>query len=143
MAAVITSDWTGINIPGKFSDFSVNIVKKEQDRNKKELVISFKVDGNNYSIHFDFELECSEYFGYKTTGNVEITKINPDTFTNLTIDHKGMGEDYDYINEMHVKFKLSTDDNEYKIIFYNNHNGYYSHYFILKKNNISIFQTSL
>ena len=151
MAAVITSDWTGINIPGKFSDFSVNIVKKEQDRNKKELVISFKVDGNNYSIHFDFELECSEYFGYKTTGNVEITKINPDTFTKLTIGHTSEFDgDDNYKNEMHVKFKLSTGDDDvdndygyYKIIFYNEHNGYYSHYFILKKNNVAIFKTSL
>ena len=140
MASVITSDWTGINISGKFSDFSLNIVEEDYS---KELKINFNVDNDNYSICFDMSPNCCETFGYNTTDNIEITKINPDTFTNLTIDHKGMGEDYDYINEMHVKFKLSTDDNEYKIIFYNNHNGYYSHYFILKKNNISIFQTSL
>lgn len=140
MAHLINPDWTKINISGKFSDFSLNIIDEDYS---KELKINFDVDNDNYSICFDMTQNCCEDFGYNTTDNIEITKINPDTFTNLTIDHKGMGEDYDYINEMHVKFKLSTDDNEYKIIFYNNHNGYYSHYFILKKNNISIFQTSL
>ena len=156
MASAITSDWTGIDISGKFSGFSYNIVK--QERNEKELVISFKVDGDNYSIHFDHEQNCCEYFGYKTTGNVEITKTDPNKFTKLTIGHTSEFDgDDNYKNEMHVKFKLSTadgndDDDDYdvdddygyyKIIFYNNHNGYYSHYFILKKNNVAIFKTSL
>lgn len=140
MAHLINPDWTKINISGKFSDFSLNIIDEDYS---KELKINFDVDNDNYSICFDMTQNCCEDFGYKTTDNIEITKINPNTFTNLTIDYKGSGDNYDYINEMHVNFKLSTNDNEYKIIFYNNHNGFYSHYFILKKNNVEIFKTSL
>jgi len=140
MANVITSDWTNINISGKFSNITSNIIQKEWN---EELKINFDVDNDNYSICFDMSQNCCEDFGSNTTDDIDIKNINPDTFINLTMDYKKSGDNYDYKNEMHVNFKLSTNDNEYKIIFYNKHNGFYSHYFILKKNNISIFQTSL
>lgn len=140
MANVITSDWTNINISGKFSNITSNIIQKEWN---EELKINFDVDNDNYSICFDMSQNCCEDFGSNTTDDIDIKNINPDTFINLTMDYKKSGYNYDYKNEMHVNFKLSTNDNEYKIIFYNKHNGFYLHYFILKKNNILIFKTSL
>jgi len=61
MAHLINPDWTKINISGKFSDFSLNIIDEDYS---KELKINFDVDDDNYSICFDMTQNCCEDFGY-------------------------------------------------------------------------------
>ena len=128
MVIQMTTDWTQINLSGKFSDFS----EYEQ---RYEMVYHFTVDGVSYDLRFDIMQQCCEEFSLTTTPDIPFSSL--DKIDRLDITYLN-GND----NAFLVNFYCDSDK-VYTITFANNHNGYYSHSIQFDKDNKSWFWSSI
>lgn len=91
------------------------------------------VDENNVLIGYDMSAQCCEDFGYKEECIIEKSEFTGEFDEDFKgVDHEG------YNFDCGVAF--FTRDTETKrpngqIVFFNSHNGYYSHGYKMLKNN--------
>jgi hypothetical protein len=128
-----TADWKNINL----------VLEKDTPISIKLEGGIIKVNFGKYEAKFDFEPLCCEDYGFKIpelniaysygSENFERENIFIADSCKLEYNIVHEGEDSENDNSFILAF------NNYRIIFYNNHNGYYAHSFSIYKNEDKIF----
>lgn len=123
------------------------------------------VDDNNVFVGFCDEQNCCEYFGYlfvrnlsemikgdETVGKIELSEDELKDFdfdVNFfkregSFKENPNGSQYDNENGEYIAFRLINKLNEeIYLILYNYHNGYYSHGFEMRDNEILVLEGSI